>query len=49
MPELVRQDGLDGPNGQIMKVVYDREIMAVMVKAIQELNSQIVELKAKVA
>lgn len=36
MPEMVRDDGLDGPDGEKMKAIYDKEIVAVLVKAIQE-------------
>ena len=31
MPEMVRDDGLEGPNGEKMKAIYDKEIVAVMV------------------
>lgn len=49
MPEMVRDDGLDGPNGEKMKAIYDKEVVAVMVKAIQEQQAMIEELKAEVA
>jgi hypothetical protein len=51
MPEMVRDDGqefcIDGKN-QKVKSVYDKEIMAVMVKAIQEQQAQIEQLKSEV-
>jgi len=47
MPEIVRDDGLFGPNNEQMKAIYDKEIVAVMVKAIQELNAKIEALEAR--
>jgi hypothetical protein len=40
MPEMVRDDGLDDGEGGTYKAVYDKEISAVMVKAIQELKTE---------
>ena len=48
MPELVRDDGLDGPDGEKMMAVYEKEIVAIMVKAIQEQQKQIEALKKEI-
>lgn len=48
MPELVRDDGLDGPNGIQMKAVYEKELVPVLVKAIQELHAELQALKSQV-
>lgn len=48
MPEMVRDDGLDGPNGEKMKAIYDKELVPVLVKAIQEQQEQIEALKAEI-
>jgi hypothetical protein len=53
MPEMVRDDGLEclNANGQTFqaKSLYAGEIMAVMVKAIQELKAKNDELEARIA
>jgi hypothetical protein len=49
MPEMVREDGLDGPNGDKMKAIYDKEVMAVLVKAVQELSAKLDEANARLA
>lgn len=49
MPEMVRDDGLDGPNGEKMKAIYDKEIVPVLVKAIQEQQALIEKLEARIA
>jgi hypothetical protein len=49
MPELVRDDGLDDGNGGTYKAVYDRELVAVIVKAIQELKAENDALRVRVA
>jgi len=56
MPEMVRDDGLEyiDENGETKqyKAIYDKEVMAVMVKAIQELNAKheavVAELRAEI-
>jgi hypothetical protein len=47
MPEMVRDDGLDGPDGENMKAIYDKEIVAVLVKAIQELSAKVDSLQSE--
>lgn len=51
MPEMVRDDGLECVDAQgekfQAKSLYAGEVMAVMVKAIQELSAKVTALEAK--
>ena len=49
LPEMVREDGLNDEIGGTYKAVYDREIVAVLVKAIQELKAELDIAKAQIA
>lgn len=50
MPELVRDDGLDATDAEgnkfVAKAVYEKELISVLVKAIQELHAELQALKA---
>jgi len=48
MPELVRDDGIEDGQGGHYKSVYDRELMAVLVKAIQELAAKVDAQQAEI-
>jgi hypothetical protein len=48
MPELVRDDGLSGPNGIQMKAVYEKELVPVLIKAMQELHAELQIAKERI-
>jgi hypothetical protein len=52
MPEMVRDDGLDAVDSEgnvfVAKAIYGQEVVAVMVKAIQEQQAMIEELKREI-
>jgi hypothetical protein len=48
MPEMVREDGLAGPDGVQMKAIYDKEIVAVLVQSVKELSAKLDAANARI-